>query len=79
MFPFLQEEDSPCSEVVQEPGPLMPLKRDRSFSDQDLAHFRDESESSEPHLEYLRPSLSDSRPRSGTMSSAWASMENMGK
>ncbi|XP_034282549.1 protein spire homolog 2 isoform X1 [Pantherophis guttatus] len=73
-----EEEDSPCSEAVQEPGPLMPLKRDRSFSEQDLAHFRDESESSEPHLEYLRPSLSDSRPRSGTMSSAWASMENMG-
>lgn len=57
----------------------MPLKRDRSFSEQDLAHFRDESENSEPHLEYLRTSLSDSRPRSGIVSSGWASMENMGK
>lgn len=57
----------------------MPLKRDRSFSEQDLAHFQGESESSEPQREYLRPSLSDLRPRSGTMSAAWASMENMGK
>ncbi|XP_013907495.1 PREDICTED: protein spire homolog 2 isoform X1 [Thamnophis sirtalis] len=62
-----EEDDSPCSEAAQEPGPLMPLKRDRSFSEQDLAHFRDESEDSEPHLEYLRTSLSDPRPRSGSV------------
>ncbi|XP_026540665.1 protein spire homolog 2 isoform X3 [Notechis scutatus] len=62
-----EEDDSPCSEAAQQPGPLMPLKRDRSFSEQDLAHFRDERESSEPHLEYLRSNLSDSRPRSGSV------------
>ncbi|XP_026575526.1 protein spire homolog 2 isoform X2 [Pseudonaja textilis] len=62
-----EEDDSPCSEAAQQPGPLMPLKRDRSFSEQDLAHFREERESSEPHLEYLRSNLSDSRPRSGSV------------
>ncbi|XP_039186807.1 protein spire homolog 2 isoform X2 [Crotalus tigris] len=62
-----EEEESPCSEAVQELGPLMPLKRDRSFSEQDLAHFQGESDSSEPHREYLRPSLSDLRPRSGSV------------
>ncbi|KAM3829064.1 protein spire homolog 2 isoform 2-T2 [Vipera latastei] len=62
-----EEEESPCSEAAQEPGPLMPLKRDRSFSEQDLAHFRGESESSEPQREHLRPSLSDLRPRSGSV------------
>uniref|UniRef100_A0A8C5S9C6 Spire type actin nucleation factor 2 n=1 Tax=Laticauda laticaudata TaxID=8630 RepID=A0A8C5S9C6_LATLA len=70
--PTLAEmEEMFVSEAVQQPGPLMPLKRDRSFSEQDLAHFRDESESSEPHLEYLRSNLSDSRPRSGTVPSGW--------
>uniref|UniRef100_A0A8C6XQG7 Spire type actin nucleation factor 2 n=1 Tax=Naja naja TaxID=35670 RepID=A0A8C6XQG7_NAJNA len=68
--PTLAEmEEMFVSEAVQQPGPLMPLKRDRSFSEQDLAHFRDESESSKPHLEYLRSNLLDSRPRSGTVPS----------
>ncbi|XP_070617852.1 protein spire homolog 2 isoform X2 [Erythrolamprus reginae] len=62
-----EEEESPCSEAVQEPGPLMPLKRDRSFSEQDLAQFREDSESSEGHLEHYRPSLPDPRPRSGSV------------
>ncbi|KAM6430085.1 protein spire homolog 2 isoform 3-T3 [Liasis olivaceus] len=66
-----EEEDSPCSEAVQEPGPLMPLKRDRSFSEQDLVHFWSESESREPHLEYLRPSMSDPRPRSGSVPASY--------
>uniref|UniRef100_A0A670YV60 Spire type actin nucleation factor 2 n=1 Tax=Pseudonaja textilis TaxID=8673 RepID=A0A670YV60_PSETE len=71
--PTLAEmEEMFVSEAAQQPGPLMPLKRDRSFSEQDLAHFREERESSEPHLEYLRSNLSDSRPRSGTVPSGRA-------
>ncbi|XP_061450580.1 protein spire homolog 2 isoform X2 [Rhineura floridana] len=73
-----EEEDSPSPEAVQEPGPLMPLKRDRSFSEQDLAQFQSESSSSQPDSEYLGPSGSEPRPRSGTVSPAWTSMENTG-
>ncbi|XP_061482179.1 protein spire homolog 2-like isoform X2 [Rhineura floridana] len=74
-----EAEDSPSPEAVQEPGPLMPLKRDRSFSEQDLAQFQSESSSSsQPDSEYLGPSGSEPRPCSGTVSPAWTSMENTG-
>ncbi|XP_034975749.2 protein spire homolog 2 isoform X1 [Zootoca vivipara] len=73
-----EEEDSPSSEAVQEPGPLMPLKRDRSFSERDLAQFQSESCDGQPDSEYLGPSGSEPRPRSGTESPAWTGMENTG-
>ncbi|XP_062996960.1 protein spire homolog 2 [Elgaria multicarinata webbii] len=66
-----EEEDSPVSEAVQEPGPLMPLKRDRSFSEQDLAQFQNESDSGQPGLEYLGPSGSEPRPRSGSVPASY--------
>ncbi|KAH0619712.1 hypothetical protein JD844_000650 [Phrynosoma platyrhinos] len=61
-----EEEDSPSSEAMQEPGPNMPLKRDRSFSEQDLAQFQNESGTSQPDLEYLGDNGSEPRPRSGS-------------
>ncbi|XP_066493412.1 protein spire homolog 2 [Tiliqua scincoides] len=73
-----EEEDSPSMEAVPEPDTLMPLKRDRSFSEQDLAQFQSESNSSQPDMEFLGPSRSEPRPRSGTQSPAWTSMENKG-
>lgn len=78
-FLFLQEEDTPSTETVPEPDALMPLKRDRSFSEQDLAQFQSESKSSQSDLEFLGSSRSEPRPRSGTQSPAWTSMENKGK
>ncbi|XP_044284034.1 protein spire homolog 2 [Varanus komodoensis] len=71
-----EEEDSPVSEAV--PGPPMPLKRDRSFSEQDLAQFQSESGSGQPGPEHLGPSGSEPRPRSGTAGAAWTSVESPG-
>nr|XP_020643961.1 protein spire homolog 2 isoform X1 [Pogona vitticeps] len=74
-----EEEDSPSSEPLQEPAPLGPLKRDRSFSEQDLAQFQDESDrGGPPDPEHSGPSGSEPRPRSGTTTPAWTSMESPG-
>ncbi|XP_053126611.1 protein spire homolog 2 isoform X3 [Hemicordylus capensis] len=73
-----EEEDSPSSEAVPDPGTLMPLKRDRSFSEQDLVQFQSEANSSQPDAEFLGPSGSEPRPRSGTRSPAWTGMEDSG-
>ncbi|XP_015262195.1 PREDICTED: protein spire homolog 2 isoform X1 [Gekko japonicus] len=68
-----EEEDSPSTEGVEDPGPLMPLKRDRSFSEQDLAQFQSGGSggSTELDLESLGGSGLEPRPRSGTPSPAW--------
>ncbi|XP_054856627.1 protein spire homolog 2 isoform X2 [Eublepharis macularius] len=75
-----EEEDSPSTEVTEDPGALMPLKRDRSFSEQDLAQFQggDEGSSDQSGLESLGRSGPEPRPRSGTSSPAWTSMEKEG-
>ncbi|XP_042294413.1 protein spire homolog 2 isoform X2 [Sceloporus undulatus] len=66
-----EEEDSPSSEAMQEPRSNMPLKRDRSFSEQDLAQFQNESGTSQPDLEYLGDNGSEPRPRSGSVPASY--------
>ncbi|KAL8175450.1 UNVERIFIED_CONTAM: Protein spire 2 [Gekko kuhli] len=48
-----EKEDSPSTEGMEEPGHLMPLKRDRFFSEQDLAQFQSGGGTAEPDLESL--------------------------
>ncbi|XP_062822389.1 protein spire homolog 2 isoform X3 [Anolis carolinensis] len=69
-----EEEDSPGSEALQGLG----LKRDRSFSEQDLAQFQSESQSNAPDAENDGYSGSEPRPRSGTPSDAWTRIQNPG-
>ncbi|XP_068549954.1 protein spire homolog 2 isoform X1 [Anas acuta] len=57
-----EEEDSPGTE----PGLGLPMKRDRSFSEQDLAQFQSELSSSQAAPEVLGPLEPEPRPRSGT-------------
>ncbi|XP_060110244.1 protein spire homolog 2 [Heteronotia binoei] len=68
-----EEEDSPSTEAMEEPGSLMPLKRDRSFSEQDLAQFQSGSSSgsTQPGLENLGDSGSEPRPRSGSVPASY--------
>ncbi|NWQ91001.1 SPIR2 protein, partial [Burhinus bistriatus] len=54
----LQEEDSPIAEV--------PLKRDRSFSEQDLAQLQSQLEGGQAAPQELEPLQPELRPRSGT-------------
>ncbi|NXE83509.1 SPIR2 protein, partial [Cochlearius cochlearius] len=54
----LQEEDSPGTEV--------PLKRDRSFSEQDLAQLQSQLGSGQAAPQELEPLQPEPRPRSGT-------------
>ncbi|KAI6077714.1 Protein spire-like protein 2 [Aix galericulata] len=60
--PRPREEDSPGTE----PGLGLPMKRDRSFSEQDLAQFQSELSSSQAAPEVLGPLEPEPRPRSGT-------------
>uniref|UniRef100_A0A8D2JEE3 Spire type actin nucleation factor 2 n=1 Tax=Varanus komodoensis TaxID=61221 RepID=A0A8D2JEE3_VARKO len=70
--PTLAEmEEMFASEVRAVPGPPMPLKRDRSFSEQDLAQFQSESGSGQPGPEHLGPSGSEPRPRSGSVPASY--------
>ncbi|XP_048372194.1 protein spire homolog 2 isoform X2 [Sphaerodactylus townsendi] len=74
-----EEEDSPSMEAMEDPGTLMPLKRDRSFSEQDLAQFQSDgggggsgSGSNQPGLEdCLGGSGSEPRPRSGSVPASY--------
>ncbi|XP_054856626.1 protein spire homolog 2 isoform X1 [Eublepharis macularius] len=68
-----EEEDSPSTEVTEDPGALMPLKRDRSFSEQDLAQFQggDEGSSDQSGLESLGRSGPEPRPRSGSVPASY--------
>ncbi|KAJ6657160.1 hypothetical protein lerEdw1_002749 [Lerista edwardsae] len=66
-----EEEDSPSTEAVPEPDTLMPLKRDWSFSEQDLAQFQSESSSGQPGLAFLGHSMSEPRPRSGSVPASY--------
>lgn len=54
----LQEEDSPGTEV--------PLKRDRSFSEQDLAQLQSQLGGSQAAPQDPEPLQPEPRPRSGT-------------
>uniref|UniRef100_A0A8D0L581 Spire type actin nucleation factor 2 n=1 Tax=Sphenodon punctatus TaxID=8508 RepID=A0A8D0L581_SPHPU len=77
--PTLAElEEMNLSEARREPGAPTSLKRDRSFSEQDLAQFRSES-SSEAGSEYPGPQESEPRPRSGSLTPAWTGMKDQGK
>uniref|UniRef100_A0A7M4EMI1 Spire type actin nucleation factor 2 n=1 Tax=Crocodylus porosus TaxID=8502 RepID=A0A7M4EMI1_CROPO len=60
-----EEEESPRSEARPEPGSLLPLTRDRSFSEQDLAQFQSEAVTSQPGTKPPGTQESDPRPRSG--------------
>ncbi|XP_073164371.1 protein spire homolog 2 isoform X4 [Lepidochelys kempii] len=73
-----EEEESPSAEMGREPGLGLPLKRDRSFSEQDLAQFQSERGNSQPDSGYLEPRESELRPRSGSMNTARISMETKG-
>uniref|UniRef100_A0A8C4W982 Spire type actin nucleation factor 2 n=1 Tax=Gopherus evgoodei TaxID=1825980 RepID=A0A8C4W982_9SAUR len=76
--PTLAEmEEMNISEVS--PGLGLPLKRDRSFSEQDLAQFQSERGTSQPDSGYLVPRESEPRPRSDSMNTARISMETKGK
>ncbi|KAM9122608.1 protein spire homolog 2 [Pangshura tecta] len=73
-----EEEESPSAEMGREPGLGLPLKRDRSFSEQDLAQFQSERGTSQPEPGYLAPREAEPRPRSGSMNTARISMETKG-
>uniref|UniRef100_A0A452ICM4 KIND domain-containing protein n=1 Tax=Gopherus agassizii TaxID=38772 RepID=A0A452ICM4_9SAUR len=73
-----EEEESPSAEMGREPGLGLPLKRDRSFSEQDLAQFQSERGTSQPDSGYLVPRESEPRPRSDSMNTARISMETKG-
>ncbi|XP_077166526.1 protein spire homolog 2 isoform X2 [Paroedura picta] len=67
-----EEEDSPSTEAMGEPGPLTPLKRDRSFSEQDLALLRSGgSPTPQPGMGGLGGSRSEPRPRSGSVPASY--------
>ncbi|KAM9183015.1 protein spire homolog 2 [Mergus octosetaceus] len=62
-----EEEDSPGAE----PGLGLPMKRDRSFSEQDLAQFQSELSSSQAAPEVLGPLEPEPRPRSGSVPASY--------
>ncbi|XP_074825026.1 protein spire homolog 2 isoform X2 [Natator depressus] len=66
-----EEEESPSAEMGREPGVGLPLKRDRSFSEQDLAQFQSERGTSQPDSGYLEPQESEPRPRSGSFPASY--------
>ncbi|KAJ7312178.1 hypothetical protein JRQ81_006534 [Phrynocephalus forsythii] len=67
-----EEEDSPSSEPQQEPAPLGSLKRDRSFSEHDLAQFQNEGDSGGlVDVDHSGPSRSELRPRSGSVPASY--------
>uniref|UniRef100_A0A8C8VK28 Spire type actin nucleation factor 2 n=1 Tax=Pelusios castaneus TaxID=367368 RepID=A0A8C8VK28_9SAUR len=78
--PTLAEmEEMIISEVSAEPGLVLTLKRDRSFSEQDLAQFQSQRATSQPDSGYPGPQEAETRPRSGSMNTTRLSMENKGK
>ncbi|XP_060644131.2 protein spire homolog 2 [Anolis sagrei] len=66
-----EEEDSPSSEALQGPGLNLGLKRDRSFSEQDLAQFQSESQNNAPDAENTGYNGSEHRPRSGSVPASY--------
>ncbi|XP_067392802.1 protein spire homolog 2 [Emydura macquarii macquarii] len=66
-----EEEESPSAEMGREPGVALPLKRDRSFSEQDLAQFQSERAASQPHPGCLGPQETEARPRSGSFPASY--------
>ncbi|XP_034644749.1 protein spire homolog 2 [Trachemys scripta elegans] len=66
-----EEEESPSAEMGREPGLGLPLKRDRSFSEQDLAQFQSERGTSQSDSGYLAPRESEPRPRSGSFPASY--------
>ncbi|XP_019391608.1 PREDICTED: protein spire homolog 2 [Crocodylus porosus] len=66
-----EEEESPRSEARPEPGSLLPLTRDRSFSEQDLAQFQSEAVTSQPGTKPPGTQESDPRPRSGSVPASY--------
>ncbi|XP_075795930.1 protein spire homolog 2 isoform X2 [Pelodiscus sinensis] len=61
-----EEEESPSAETGGEPGLGLPLKRDRSFSEQDLAQLQSARPAGQPDAGYLGPGAAEPRPRSGS-------------
>ncbi|XP_053905374.1 protein spire homolog 2 isoform X2 [Malaclemys terrapin pileata] len=66
-----EEEESPSAEMGRESGLGLPLKRDRSFSEQDLAQFQSERGTSQSDSGYLAPRESEPRPRSGSFPASY--------
>ncbi|XP_064375915.1 protein spire homolog 2 [Dromaius novaehollandiae] len=62
-----EEEDSPGAE----PGSALPLKRDRSFSEQDLAQFQSELSGGQDAPEAPGPLEPEPRPRSGSVPASY--------
>ncbi|XP_067158437.1 protein spire homolog 2 isoform X2 [Apteryx mantelli] len=62
-----EEEDSPGAE----PGSALPLKRDRSFSEQDLAQFQSELSDSQDAPQEPGPLEPEPRPRSGSVPASY--------
>ncbi|XP_072492488.1 protein spire homolog 2 [Notamacropus eugenii] len=63
-----EEEESPSGEMKRTSSPLLPLKRDRSFSEHDLAQLQSEMAMGlQPDTDHLGEQELESRPRSGSM------------
>ncbi|KAJ1083843.1 hypothetical protein NDU88_003998 [Pleurodeles waltl] len=62
-----EEEESPSVEMRRVTSSPLPLKRDRSFSEHDLAQLQSEMANSQSCQGHLRPVRTDTRPRSGSM------------
>ncbi|XP_069491666.1 protein spire homolog 2 isoform X2 [Ambystoma mexicanum] len=62
-----EEEESPSAEMRRVTSSPLPLKRDRSFSEHDLAQLQSEMADSLPEQGHPRPVRTEARPRSGSM------------